>query len=197
VPALLLAASANIALIMTACVIRGVGFAITCVAGGALTVSLLPPQRRGEGLALVGFVSGVPAVAALPLGVWLAGHVGYRPVFVAGGLAALAGLASVPWLPRSRPPDQGADSAGIVATLRNPALLRPAVIFSATTMAIGVIVTFLPMAVPRSASDVAALALFVQPAAAILGRWLAGREGDRHGSARLSGPACSSPRPEC
>ena len=62
-------------------------------------MSLIPPQRRGEGLALVGVVSGIPSVAALPLGVWLAGHVGYRPVFAAGGLAALAGLASVPWLP--------------------------------------------------------------------------------------------------
>ena len=101
-PALALAIWANITLIMTACIIRGVGFAFICVAGGALTVSLIPPQRRGEGLALVGVVGGIPSVAALPLGVWLAGYVGYRPVFAAGGLAALAGLASVPWLPGGR-----------------------------------------------------------------------------------------------
>jgi predicted MFS family arabinose efflux permease len=218
-PALLLAVSANIALIMTVCVIRGAGFALTCVAGGSLTVSLLPPQRRGEGLALIGLVSGVPSVAALPLGVWLAGQAGYRPVFVAGGLAALAGLASVPWLPRSagqsprsagQSPRSGGQSlrsagqaagrdagtpaeqpAGIVAMLRNPALLRPAVTFSATTMAVGIIVTYLPLAAQARAAagpDVAALALFSEPAAAIGGRWLAGRYGDRRGSARLLGP---------
>lgn len=94
-PALVLAVWANITLIMIACVIRGVGFAFVCVAGGALTVSLIPPQRRGEGLALVGIVSGIPSVAALPLGVWLAGHVGYRPLFAAGGLAALVDGAAV------------------------------------------------------------------------------------------------------
>ena len=187
-PALVLAVSANIALIMTACVIRGAGFAVLCVAGGALTVSLIPPQRRGEGLALVGVVSGVPSVAALPLGVWLTGHVGYRPVFAAGGLAALAGLASVPWLPGASRAGTSARAHGIMATLRNPALVRPAATFSATTMAIGIIVTFLPLAVTRTEADVAALALLVQPAAAIGGRWLAGRHGDRHGSAALLAP---------
>jgi predicted MFS family arabinose efflux permease len=226
-PALLLAVSANIALIMAVCVIRGAGFALTCVAGGSLTVSLLPPRRRGEGLALIGLVSGVPSVAALPLGVWLAGHAGYRPGFVAGGLAALAGLASVPWLPRSagqspgsggqsprsagQSPGSGGQSpgsvdraagwwglgepaerpAGIVATVSNPALLWPAVTFSATTMAVGIIVTYLPLAAQAHATagpDIAALALFSEPAAAIGGRWLAGRYGDRRGSARLLGP---------
>ena len=189
-PALLLTApsgaGANLAVIMTVCVIRGVGFAITCVAGYALTVSLIPPQRRGEGLALIGVVSGVPSVACLPLGVWLAAHVGYRPVFIAGGAAALVGLASVPWLPRSGP--AGGPSAGILAALRTPDLTRPAVMFSAVTMAVGIVVTFLPLAVARTATDVAALALLVQPATAIGGRWLAGRYGDRRGPAVLLAP---------
>ncbi len=67
-----------------------------------------------------------------------------------------------------------------MAALRNPALVRPAATFSATTMAVGIIVTFLPLAVARPGADVAALALLVQPAAAIAGRWLAGRHGDHH-----------------
>jgi predicted MFS family arabinose efflux permease len=189
-PALLLAApaglGASLAVIMTACVIRGLGFAVTCVAGYALTVSLIPPQRRGEGLALVGVVSGVPSVACLPLGVWLAAHVGYPPVFAAGGLAALAGLASVPWLPGSGP--AAGPSAGILAAVRNPDLSRPALTFSAVTMAVGIFVTFLPLAVTRTAPDVAALALLVQPATAMGGRWLAGRYGDRRGPAMLLAP---------
>ena len=178
-PALALAVTANIGLILAACVIRGAGFAVLCVAGGALTVSLIPAHRRGEGLALVGLVSGVPSVAALPLGVWLAGHLGYRPVFAAGGLAALAGLASLPWLPGAGPATRATKADGMLAALRNPALVRPAALFSATTMAVGIIVTFLPLAVTRADASVAALALLVQPAAAIAGRWLAGRRGDR------------------
>ena len=168
VPALLLAAQSGlgpdnitaVTVIMAVCVVRGLGFAVACVAGYALTVSLIPPQRRGEGLALVGVVGGVPGVTCLPLGVWLAAHVGYRPVFVAGGVAAL----------------------------RTPALNRPALTFSAVTMAVGVFLTFLPLAVSRTATDVAALALLVQPATAIGGRWLAGRYGDRRGPAVLLAP---------
>jgi predicted MFS family arabinose efflux permease len=189
-PALLLAApsspGASIAVIMAVCVVRGLGFAVACVAGYALTVSLIPAQRRGEGLALVGVVSGVPSVTCLPLGVWLAAHVGYRPVFVAGGVAALAGLASVPALPRSGRP--AGPSTGILAALRTPALNRPALTFSAVTMAVGIVVTFLPLALAQTATDVAALALLVQPAAAVGGRWLAGRYGDRHGPALLLAP---------
>ena len=189
-PALVLAApsgiGASLAVIMSVCAVRGVGFAVTCVAGYALTVSLIPPQRRGEGLGLVGLVSGVPSVTCLPLGVWLVAHVGYRPVFVAGGLAALAGLASVPWLPR--PGRAAGPSTGILAALRTPALNRPALTFSAAAMAVGIIVTFLPLAMAKTSADVAALALLVQPASAIAGRWLAGRYGDRRGPAVLLAP---------
>ena len=189
-PALVLAApsgiGASLAVIMTVCAVRGVGFAVTCVAGYALTVSLIPPQRRGEGLGLVGLVSGVPSVTCLPLGVWLVAHVGYRPVFVAGGLAALAGLASVPWLPR--PGRAAGPSTGILAALRTPALNRPALTFSAAAMAVGIVVTFLPLAMAKTSADVAALALLVQPATAIAGRWLAGRYGDRRGPAVLLAP---------
>lgn len=187
-PALALAVTANIGLILAACVVRGAGFAVLCVAGGALTVSLIPARRRGEGLALVGLVSGIPSVAALPLGVWLAGHLGYRPVFAAGGLAALAGLASLPWLPGAPAAIRATKADGMLAALRNAALVRPAAVFSVTTMAIGIIVTFLPLAVARADANVAALALLVQPAAAIAGRWLAGRRGDRCGSGALLAP---------
>jgi len=86
-------------------------------------VPLIPARRRGEGLALVGLVSGIPSVAALPLGVWLAGHLGYRAVFAAGGLAALAGLASLPWLPGAPAAIRATRADGMLAALRNAALV--------------------------------------------------------------------------
>src|SRR5215831_13281753 len=98
-PALALTASASLALVTAVCIVRGLGFAITVVAGGAITASLIPAERRGEGLALAGVVSGVPALTALPLGVWLAGRIGAAPVFAAGAGAALAALAALPGLP--------------------------------------------------------------------------------------------------
>jgi MFS family permease len=182
-PALVLTVSGTTAWIVAVCFVRGLGFALTIVAGGALTATLIPDERRGEGLALVGVVSGVPSLIALPLGLWLAGRVGYGPVAVAGGVAALAVIVSVLGLP-----DRQARSArpvGVVRGLRTGALLRPVLVFAATATAAGIVVTFLPLAVPSASAGAVAVALFVQPAASTVTRWLAGRHGDRHGSARL------------
>ncbi|MET9539089.1 MFS transporter [Streptomyces sp. NPDC006553] len=182
-PALALTASGSTVWITAVCVLRGLGFALTVVAGGAMTASLIPPERRGEGLALVGIVSGVPSLVALPLGVWLVAHVGYGPICIAGAVAALAAIVSVPGLP-DREPTSGRP-IGVLAGLRTAALLRPAVVFSATTLAAGIIVTFLPLAVPSASTGVVAVALFVQSAASTVARWGAGRHGDRHGPASL------------
>jgi predicted MFS family arabinose efflux permease len=57
--------------------------------------------------------------------------------------------------------------------------------FATTATAAGILVTFLPLAVPSASAGVVTVALFVQPAAATVTRWAAGRYGDRHGSARL------------
>ncbi|WP_262059043.1 MFS transporter [Streptomyces sp. STR69] len=182
-PALVLTVSGQAAWIATVCFVRGLGFALTIVAGGALTASLIPDERRGEGLALVGVVSGVPSLVALPLGLWLAGRAGYGPVAVAGGLAALAAIVFVLGLPDRA--DRSEQPLGVVRGLRTGALLRPVLVFAATATAAGILVTFLPLAVPSASAGVVAAALFVQTATSTLTRWLAGRHGDRHGSERL------------
>jgi len=186
-PAVLLTVSGSMAWIVAVCLVRGLGFALTIVAGGALTASLIPAERRGEGLAVVGVVSGVPSLIALPLGLWLAGRVGYGPVAVAGGVAALAAIVSVLGLPDRE--TRSEQSVGVVRGLRTGALLRPVVVFGATATAAGILVTFLPLALPSASAGVVTVALFVQPAAATVSRWVAGRYGDRHGSARLVVPA--------
>ncbi|MGW3493519.1 MFS transporter [Streptomyces sp. NPDC001020] len=182
-PALVLTVGHGMAWIAAVCVLRGLGFALTVVAGGALTASLIPAERRGEGLALAGIVSGVPSLVGLPLGVWLATHVGFTPVCVAGGVVALAAVVVVPGLP-GRKRAAGRD-AGVVAGLRNGGLVRPTAVFATTALGAGIIVTFLPVAVPASMSGLVAAALFAQPATATVARWFAGRLGDRHGPARL------------
>ena len=186
-PALALPASATMAAILVVCVVRGIGFAITVVVGSSLVASLVPAERRGEGLGLYGVIVQVPAIVGLPFGIWLAGRAGYPAVFVLAAIAALAGLGAMPGLPRRA--SVAVESVGVVEGLRTPALLRPALAFSATAVAAGVVVTFLPLAVTRAEGGVAALALLAQAVAATATRWWAGRHGDRHGSARLIAPA--------
>jgi predicted MFS family arabinose efflux permease len=185
-PAFALLWPAGLAVVIAVSILRGVGFAITTVAGGALTASLIPEQRRGEGLGLVGIVGGVPALVSLPAGVLVAARWGYGPVFAATGTAALLALGSVPWLPARR--DAGQREHGMAPVLRNRGVARLAVTFAASTAAAGVLVTFLPLAVTAGSATVVTIALFAQPAAATAARWAAGRIGDRRGQAGLLAP---------
>jgi MFS family permease len=177
--------------------VRGLGFGLCGVVTGALTARLLPPERRGEGLGLLGIVSGVPAVVALPAGVWLAGH---HQAPVAAAVAAAVGLlplAAIRWLPGGREPRaDGLDRTN--GTGRMPGgrgsgriaggALRLPLIFAAATIAAGVLDSFLPL-VKGIAPNLASAALLVQAITATLSRWQAGKRGDRYGHARLLIPA--------
>jgi predicted MFS family arabinose efflux permease len=189
-PALALAASAHLGAILALSAVRGLGFGIVVVLGSLLVAALVPAGRRGEGLGLFGVVIGVPGVVALPAGVFLVGQVGFGPVLVAGGLAALAGLVALPGLPGREPAGPGpAEPVGIMAGLRDMALVRPALVFVAAAVAAGVVVTFIPLAVVGTSAVLAPAALLVQATATTAARWWAGRFADRHGPTRLMVPA--------
>ena len=185
VPSLLLPVTSGLAVLLAICVIRGVGFAIIVVAVGTLVATVLPAERRGEGLGVLGVVTMVPAVAALPLGVWLTGYAGFDAVFVAAAVPATAAAAFTFGLPRTGAGDEG--SLGIWAGLRHPELAGPTVMFGATAVASGVVVTFLAGAVADGSVVVAALA--AQALATTVTRWVAGRYADRRGGAHLLAPA--------
>ncbi|MEU6028392.1 MFS transporter [Streptomyces tauricus] len=185
-PSLLLTVSHGMGSIVAVCLARGAGFALTVVGGGALTAVLIPPERRGEGLALVGVVSGAQSVVALPLGVWLAQHAGFTTVFVIAAVFPLATVAAVAGLPRREPATQ--KPLGMVDGFRTPALALPAAVFATTALGAGIIATFLPLAVSPDRAGLVSAALFLQAATAIGARWVAGRYGDRHGPAGLVVP---------
>ncbi len=185
-PALLLLIREPQAVMLAVSFVRGLGFGLCGVATGALAASLMPPERRGEGLGLLGLVSGVPAVLALPAGVWLAGHHLTTAVAAMAAVAGLLPLAAIRWLP-GRSAATGS-AGGAHDRPRAGAGLRLALIFAACTIAAGVIDSFLPLAkgIP---SNLASAALLVQSIVATLSRWQAGRYGDRYGHTRLLVPA--------
>jgi MFS family permease len=193
IPALVLLPGGPLVMIAAVSFVRGFGFGLGGVALDALTIMLLPPQRRGEGLGLYGAVDSLPGVVALPSGVWLAGHYGYDVVILMAAVAALAPLAAFRWLPGRADPRAAGGSAeagpppGLLTALRRDRQLRPALIFATTTVAAGVVVAFLPLAAGAAAS-VAAAGLLAQALTATAGRWWAGRYGDRHGHAGLLVP---------
>src|SRR6476661_3551529 len=188
-PALALLGPHSLVMIVAVSIARGLGFGLNTVVIGALIATALPPGRRGEGIGLAGVVACVPAIVALPSGVWLAHNVGYPAVIAITAISALAPLAAVPWLVGPADREDGADpdaapSAGLLASLRSAGQLRPFAVFAATTVSAGVVAAFLPLAAGVSAG-VAALGLFAQAVTATASRWWAGRRGDRHGHAGL------------
>jgi MFS family permease len=195
VPALALLPGGSLAVIVAVSVVRGFGFGLCTVMTGALTAALLPPERRGEGLGLFGIVATAPGVIALPAGVWLADHFGMATVAGLTAATALVPLAAFPLLSRGadrRPAAATRPGAGrpdgLLGGLRRAGQLRPFLIFAATTVAAGVIVSFLPLAAGVS-GNVAAAGLLAQALTATISRWWAGRRGDKSGHARLLVPA--------
>ena len=200
-PALLLPLSAGLPLILAVALLRGGGLGILVVAGTALAAELVPAERRGEGLGLYGVAVGVPSVIGLPLGLWAAGVLGFTPVLVVGGLIPLAGLVTVLALPAinpaATPSTHPTTESGTETTAGNTADIGPAgafdlrvqvpptLIFAAVTLAVGVLVTFLPLA---GSPELASAALLAQSLGTPLARWWAGRFGDGHGSERLLVP---------
>src|ERR1700750_1272589 len=187
-PALLLPHS--MATIIAVSIARGIGFGLATVVLGALVAASVPAERRGEGIGLAGVVACVPAIVALPSGVWLAQNTGYAVVIAITAISALAPLAATPWLPDpggtgpGRPAGRGgpregrgpptpgladpgdtapagqqagsghgeagsghaeteAAPAGLLSSLRSGGMLRPGLVFAATTIAAGVVASFL------------------------------------------------------
>jgi MFS family permease len=194
VPTLALLSRGSLALIVAVSAVRGAGFGLSTVVTGALTAMLLPPDRRGEGIGLSGVVDTVPGVVALPAGIWLAGHCGSAVVVGLTAATALVPLAALRWLGGARDrrtAGAGADAGqapGLLAGLRRHGQLRPALIFAASTVAAGVVVSFLPLA-PGMSAGTAEAGLLAQALAAAIACWWAGRQGDRRGHGRLLVPA--------
>lgn len=196
VPALLLHSGSSLGVIVAVSVVRGFGFGLSTVVAGALTAVLLPTERRGEGLGLYGIVATAPGIIALPAGVWLAAHIGGSVVVTLTAVIALVPLAGLPWLSgtgggrkaRQAGPGAGTElETSLLDGIRHGGRLRLAVVFASTTVAAGVVVSFLPLAAGVSGS-LSSLGLFAQAATAALSRWWAGRSGDRRGHARLLAP---------
>src|SRR5690606_9732054 len=77
----------------------------------------------------------------------------------------------------------------VLRGLTRGGLLDPALVFTAVTISVGVVVTFLPLAVSEDRRELASAALMVQALAVLVARWLSGRFGDRYGSSALLVPS--------
>ena len=186
-PSLALSISADMTAVVALSIIRGLGLAITFVIGSAMVASIAPRDRQGEALGLYGAVVGVPAIIALPFGVWLAAHIGFKAVSVFAGLIPLAGLLAAAGLPKSETGSRHSSTSPVA--LRTQNFVFPALVFGATAVATGAAVTFVPLTQAGAADGLVALSLLLQAVATTCARWWSGRRGDRRGAQHLLLPA--------
>ena len=189
-PAIFYAYAQTVPLILIITLVRGIGFGIVTVVLFVLVVGLAPPGRRGEAFGLLGVAITLPTIFGNALGLWMVEGFGYGIVFVLGGLAPLLGLGMIVGISPVASPskeEKGA-GAGFFAGLGRAPLRRIFLLFSATTMAAGVIVTFLPLALRGSGMFSAAGALLLIGVTSTVSRWWAGRFGDRRDPRLLLAP---------
>ncbi|TDD25251.1 MFS transporter [Kribbella turkmenica] len=186
-PSLVLLATASLPLVLAVCVVRGAGLAILVVGAVALIAEVTPAHRRGEAFGVYGVVVGLPAAIGLPLGVYLTTVIGFDALFVLAAAASLAGLLALRGMPKRSTAEE--QHVKVLGGLRGTGLLMPTFVFAAVTVAAGISVTFLPLAVAEDKHSLVATALLLQSVTAPAARWLAGRFGDRVGPARLLAPA--------
>ncbi len=186
-PPLLLPLSDALPLILLVSLVRGVGLAITVVAGTSLAAALSPEGRRGEMLGVYGLGVSVPAIVALPAGVWLSEEIGFTAVFLLSAVFVPVALLACARFDAPHPESEPG-SHNLLVALRWPGIASQTIIFTTTTIAAGVFVTFLPLAVDGDSSKIAALGLLAQSATAAVSRWAIGRAADRYGAGRLLVP---------
>jgi predicted MFS family arabinose efflux permease len=164
-----------------------VGFGLVVVAVGGLAATVVPASRRGEGLAVLGVSSNLPAVVGLPLGVVLIDGIGFSGVFAVGAVTALAGAMIALAAPSLRVEQAWSTPLGPV--LRISPLRRSAVVFLAMAAGSSLLGSFLPTAATSLDPETIAAALLLFTGTATVARWYTGRLADRVGAIRLIVPA--------
>ncbi len=185
-PTLLLLVSSALPVILFVSLLRGAGLAITVVAGIAIAAAIGEGKRQGEVLGIYGFASAAPAIIALPTSLWLVRGFDFPTVFLVSVVLGLLALIPVPFL-LARPAETEHGSNPFTL-LRRPAIVRAFIVFTATTVAFGIVVSFLPLATD-ALIGIAAIALFAQSCTTTVSRWVFGLLSDRFGSRRFLAPA--------
>lgn len=193
-PAMAYVTSDALAPVLALSAVRGIGFGIITVTGSAAVAQLVGPARLGQAIGAYGLAIALPNLVLLPLGPWLAEHVGFWLIFLISG-APLLGVPATVRLARvihggmSGPLEAAEGPGAAEAEPQRTAyrrLIRPMVLLLAVTLSGGAVITFTPQMVSTAAMTT--LGLFVMGLVAAITRWRAGALADRRGAERYIWP---------
>ncbi|MGW3017899.1 MFS transporter [Streptomyces longwoodensis] len=169
--------------------LRGLGFGVFVVAGVTFTAELFPPGARGRAIGWYGAVGGAAGVLGAPAGIALAREGAYPLVFTLAALTAGLVVAGAFCFPRTAPAPAATSGPGHRGSPRATRralrpMTGPLLVEAASTMAYGVVFTFLPLTAPAAPGALLAAQLSLVPSRLGAG-WLV----DRYGGRRVLAPA--------
>ncbi|GAA4863308.1 MFS transporter [Actinomycetospora straminea] len=184
VPAVLLAVTAALPVLLAVAVVRGVGFGLVTVIGAALTADLAPEGRRGRAIGLYGVAVGLPQLVLLSGGVWAYEALDAAVVLLVGAALPVVAALLCGRLPTTRAAPRRR-AGGLPASI----VVAPWSAMVVSAAAAGGVITVLPLWTPGTGSPTglaggtatAAVALAVLTAGQLAGRGLAGELADRPG----------------
>ncbi|AZA13000.1 MFS transporter [Corynebacterium choanae] len=172
--------------------VRGVGFGAICVAQAALIAELVVPALLGKASGTLGFVIGLVQMIMLPVGLYLAEHVGFTFTYVTASVVALAATALCITLPKVAPaPKHDVANAGGLPPVATWKLITiPALAVGTFAMGYGAVSSFVPAAIgqadPARGATIAGIVLAVAAGSQMLCRYAAGLIADRRGMAGVT-----------
>ncbi|QGU04957.1 MFS transporter [Corynebacterium comes] len=167
--------------------LRGIGFGALTVAESALIAELVPSRFLGKASGMLGVFIGISQMICLPLGLFLAGRVGYPVVYVTAAAIALVAAVMCLRIPRIRahPRARASSQEHVVSAPVWKLVLVPALSVTSLSMSFGAVSSFLPAAVqeldPVTGSVIAGLILSITGGAAMILRYGSGIIADRNG----------------
>ena len=177
----------NVALLLIATGIRGVGFGIASVLSALVVTARAVGGDRGRAFGYYGVAATVPGVFGSALGLFLEAEFGtsltFAVVALVGVLAALAasGAGPVEVVPDS-------PGARTLNALRRPGVRNPALVGLLMTLTFAGVISFAPIALSDSGLGSATIFFLLAGSARAVARWASGFGIDRWGPHRFLAP---------
>ena len=126
-------------------VIQGVGWGLSSTASGTIATDLIPAKRRGEGMGYYSLSGNVALAMGPSLGLFLAGVVSFKVLFLISGGLVLIALFTSHFIKFKEVEKGAAQTATIKFDIYEKSALNPSILLFFITFTFGGIATFLPI----------------------------------------------------
>ena len=162
-------------------IVQGVGWGMSTTASSTIATDLIPSERRGEGMGFFGLSSNLALALGPSLGLFLAGTVTFRTLFLICGALGLAGFLLSSQINYKKVETAKEKAVPVKFDLFEKTALKPSVLMFFITVTFGGIASFLPLYANEKGIGGMELYFFVYALFLLISRLFAGKIYDTRG----------------